>query len=54
MERATEFMALAANCRRQARLKPDPRIREKLLEDAARYDAHACASMMALKDIWAG
>ena len=50
MEQATEYMALAAHCKRQARLESDPLIRETLLKKAAQYDACACASMMALED----
>jgi hypothetical protein len=50
MDQATDFMALAAHCRRQARLEPDARLREKLAERAAHYDARACSIMMALED----
>jgi hypothetical protein len=50
MEQATDFMALAAYFRRQARLEPDSRLREKLVAKAAHYDARACFSMMALED----
>lgn len=50
MDQATEFMALAAHCRRQARLETNPQMREKLVEKAAEYDARACSCMMALED----
>jgi hypothetical protein len=51
MDQATEFMALAAHCRRQAKLETDPRTREKLAQKAAHYDDCACSSMMALEDL---
>lgn len=47
MRKATEFMQLAAHCRRQARSEPDFRVRLKLEEAAIQYDARACANMMA-------
>jgi hypothetical protein len=49
MDEATDFMALAAHCRRQARLERNPRLREKLAQRAAHYDARACSSMMGLE-----
>lgn len=50
MDRATHFMAMAAQCRHRARLELDMRVREKLHEAALQYDARACASMMVLED----
>lgn len=46
MDHATEFMALAAHYRRQARLEPAPPMRERLLKKAAQCDANACAIML--------
>lgn len=45
MDEITEFMRLAAHCRRQARTERDPVLVQRLFEAAVQYDARACASM---------
>lgn len=49
MDEATDFMALAAHCRRLARSEPDARVREKLSGKAREYDSQACARLMIFK-----